>query len=223
MHHWFIFLSHQQTSSLCNKLLASFTLRQQWLVGDCKIMKGSKRPLCSINYVSVAYLITWSTRLANEPWPDLLIIKMQSKPVACLLQWLDVTWCSHQQGCLLVTLQPNLLCRKTCKSKKKKPFNRNSLLLKSFTFNLLVKLGHSSCLLSTAFRTIRLLESLRAATISPNVKPGLWNLLTFLSVVSKALCISMREGPSTAWIIYILLQGPLTQSISWQNNNCFKN
>lgn len=194
-------------------------------------MMGSKRPLCSINYVSVAYLITWSTRLVNKPWPDLLIIKMQSKPVACLLQWLDVTWCSHQPSCLMVNLLSNLLSRNTCKTKTEtlawKLFAVD--VWKPLIFSLLVKCenhqnGHASCLLSSsALTTERLLKCLRAATISPNVNPGLWNLLTFLSVASEALCISMREGPSTAWIIYILLQDPLTQSISWQNNMCFKN
>lgn len=71
--------------------------------GRCKTALGSKRPLCSINYASRACLITWSTRLANKPWPDLLIIKMQSNllPVCCS----DWTWrgAAEQPRCLLVT------------------------------------------------------------------------------------------------------------------------
>lgn len=71
--------------------------------------------------------------------------------------------------------------------------------------------------------TKRLLVSQRTATISLNVDAGLWNLLTFLSVVSE-LCISMRERPSAAQVIYILLQDLLTQRISWQKqNNHFNN
>lgn len=65
--------------------------------------------------------------------------------------------------------------------------------------------------------TKRLLASQRVATISLNVDPGLGNLLTFLSVVSEALCISMRGRPSTARVIYISLQDPMIHRISWPN------
>lgn len=78
-------------------------LHQQRLVGDCQTAMGSMRPPCSINYASGACLITWSTRLANKPWPDLLIIKMQSNllPVCCV----DWTWrgAVSQPRCLWVT------------------------------------------------------------------------------------------------------------------------
>ena len=49
-----------------------------------------------------------------------------------------------------------------------------------------------------------------------NAASGLWNLLTFLTIVSEALCIGMRERTFTAWLIYILLRDPLTQRISRQ-------
>lgn len=73
-----------------------------------KIAVRSKRPPCSINYALGACLITWSTTLANKPWLDLLIIKMQSNllPV-CRSDW---TWRGAvcQPGCLSYMLLPTL-------------------------------------------------------------------------------------------------------------------
>lgn len=102
----FLFLSHHNLHlSAVNywHYLCCFNKR---LVGDCKKkVMGSKRPPCSINYASAACLITWSTTLENKPWPDLLIIKMQSNllPVCCS----DWTWrgAFSQHRCSLVTLK----------------------------------------------------------------------------------------------------------------------
>ena len=56
-----------------------------------KTVMGSKRPPCSINYAPGTCLITWSTRQGNKPWPDLLIIKMQSNLLrVCCRYWM---WC----------------------------------------------------------------------------------------------------------------------------------
>lgn len=139
---------------------------------------GSKRPQCSINYASVACLITWSTRRANEPRPDLLIIKMQSNllPVCCAY-W---TWrgCSHSACGLLL---PNL---------------RWINLLYQCDFGYFLSLYvWNGWELNHAWSLCRLFRVMlkgcffprQEATSSLSAASGLESLLTFLSVISEAI------------------------------------